>query len=109
MYDIAEHFAATTVGPLPVFFVANAVFAVGVVVGLLYYTDIQRVEVGDRLLGILPHRLVGVLSISFLVAALMTTMWGRVDWAEPWIAVCRISVIWTGMAIGASLGDILPG
>jgi uncharacterized membrane protein len=80
-----------------------------VVVGLLYYTDIQRVEVGDRLLGVVPIRLIGVLSISLLVAAAMMTMWGRVDWTEPWVALCRITVVWTGMAIGASLGDILPG
>jgi hypothetical protein len=39
----------------------------------------------------------------------MMTMWGRVDWTEPWIALCRTTVIWTGMAIGASLSDILPG
>jgi uncharacterized membrane protein len=109
VYDIAEHFATTTVGPVPAFFLANVVFAISVVVGLLYCTDIQRVEVGDRLFGVVPKRLAGVLSISFLVAAVMMTMWGRVDPAEPWIALCRISVIWTGMAIGASLGDILPG
>jgi hypothetical protein len=37
------------------------------------------------------------------------TAWGRVEWAQPWLAVCQISVAWVPMAIGAALGDLLPG
>ena len=82
---------------------------VGIVVALLYYTDIQRVEVADPLFGVVPRRLIGVLGISLATATVMMAMWGRLDGVGSWEALCRISVIWTGMAIGASLGDILPG
>jgi hypothetical protein len=37
------------------------------------------------------------------------TAWGRVDWAAPELAVATIVVAWMPMAIGAALGDILPG
>jgi hypothetical protein len=52
---------------------------------------------------------VGVLSISFVTAFVMMTAWGRVDWAVPWLAFCRCTVAFVPMAIGAALGDILPG
>ena len=93
----------------PVFFVLNLAFALGLVVGLLYVARFQRVEIVNPYFGVLPRRLVGVLTVSFVTATLMMTLWGRVDWADPWLALCQVSVIFTGMAVGASLGDILPG
>lgn len=109
VFNIAEFFSETVVGGVPVAFLANVVFTVGVVIALLYYTDIQRVEITDPLLGIVPRRLLGVLVISLGAAALLMGMWGRLEGIDPWLALCRISVVWAGMAVGASLGDILPG
>ena len=109
VFNIAEFFSETVVGGVPVAFLANVVFTVGVVIALLYYTDIQRVEITDPLLGIVPRRLLGVLVISLGAAALLMGMWGRLEGVDPWLALCRISVVWAGMAVGASLGDILPG
>lgn len=71
--------------------------------------DIQDVQVRNPLLGLLPRKPVGVLSIAFLAAVFMMTAWGRVDWGEPWLAICTISGAFVPMAIGAALGDILPG
>lgn len=109
VFEIADHFASVFVAGVPASFLANALFVTLLVIGLLYYAQFQRVEITRPVFGIVPRRLIGVLGISFLSAALLMTMWGRIGWEDPWIAVCRISVIWTAMAIGASLGDILPG
>lgn len=110
VYDIADHFAAVTPGGIPIFFVANVLFIVTMAAMLLYWTDIQRVENHNPIFGIVPRRLVGVLVISFVVAAGLMTLWGRVEgWSEPDIAIYRISVIWAAAAFGGALGDILPG
>jgi uncharacterized membrane protein len=110
VYEIGDHLAETTVAGLPVFFIGNVVFIVAIVIGLLYYANLQQVETTDPLFGVVPRRLVGVLTISFITSAIMMTLWGRVEgWQDPWIAICRISVVWAGGAFGAALGDILPG
>jgi hypothetical protein len=56
-----------------------------------------------------PRRLVGVIGAAMVTAAVMMSVWGRVDWGEPWVAICTVSVAYLPMAIGAALGDILPG
>ncbi|MFC6951477.1 DUF2391 family protein [Halorubellus litoreus] len=84
-------------------------FTVAAVVGILYVSDIQDVRVTHRLLGIVPRRLAGVLGISLAFAVVSMTAWGRVDWGTPVVAVAAVSVAWVPMAIGAALGDILPG
>ncbi|MFB6151025.1 MAG: DUF2391 domain-containing protein [Haloarculaceae archaeon] len=93
----------------PLFFVATNGLAVGLVAGVLYVADIQDVRVRDPLLGFVPRKLLGVLVVAAATAAFMMTAWGRVDWAQPWLAVCQISVAFVPMAIGAALGDLLPG
>ena len=66
---------------------------------------------GDRpVFGVIPRRLVGIAVVSFLTAAALMTMWGRVgEWQEPVVALARISVVWTVASFGAALGDIFPG
>jgi uncharacterized membrane protein len=82
---------------------------VALVIGLLYVAEIQRVQIHRPLFGVVPRRLVGVLAVSYLTALVTMTAWGRVDWAEPWLAICQTSVTFSAMALGAALGDILPG
>jgi len=110
VFDIAEWFATAFVGPIPIFLVANILFTVGLTAGLLYATDIRAVQL-RLVFGILPKRLVTSLTISFLVAAGMMFMWGRLHEADPTTLeqFARITVIWTAAALGATLGDILPG
>jgi len=82
---------------------------VAIVVGILYVADIQDVRVRRRILGVVPHRLAGVLATAFVMSLLLLTAWGRVDWADPMVALSTCLVALLPMSIGAALGDILPG
>lgn len=93
----------------PVFLVGTVLAAVGLVYGIVYVADFQDVRVHQPVLGVVPRRLVGVTGVAFLTALVAMTAWGRVDWADPWLAFCTVCVAFVPMAIGASLGDILPG
>ena len=62
----------------------------------------------NPLFGIFARELLGVLFVPATTAVFVLTAWGRVDWGDPWLAVCRISVAFVPMAIGAALGDLLP-
>ncbi|MGM0606425.1 MAG: hypothetical protein ACQETB_12255, partial [Halobacteriota archaeon] len=52
---------------------------------------------------------IGLLYVAGLTAIAPLTLWGGVDWSNPWFAVCQSSVIFTAMCIGGSLGGVLPG
>jgi len=93
----------------PLYLVATNAMAIGLVIGILYVADFQDVRVQNPILGIFPRKLVGVLTIASTTAVFMMTAWGRVDWGDPWLTVCQISVAFVPMAIGAALGDLLPG
>lgn len=93
----------------PVWLVLTVSLGVGLTVGILYVADIQDVRVKDPILGVVPRRLIGVLGASMVAATVFMTIWGRVDWAFPWLAICQIAVAFVPMSIGAALGDILPG
>jgi uncharacterized membrane protein len=93
----------------PVYFATTVGLTVGLVVSILYVADIQDVRVMDPILGIVPRKLLGVLAVSMGTALFMMTTWGQVDWSQPWLALCQVGVAWVPMAIGAALGDLLPG
>jgi len=93
----------------PLYLIATNAMAIGLVIGILYVADFQDVRVRNPILGIFPRKLVGVLTIASTTALFMMTAWGRVDWGDPWLAVCQVSVAFVPMAIGAALGDLLPG
>lgn len=111
VFIIADHFLNTTVRGLPVFLAANVAFVITLTAGLLYAVDIKEVRITNPIFGLVPRRLVGVLSVSFLTAAGMMILWGRLYLDEPTnaAAFARITVVWAAAALGASLGDILPG
>lgn len=110
VFDIAEWFAATRVGPVPVFLAANVAFVCVLTAGLLYATDFRDV-VTTPILGVVPRRLVAVLAVSFVVAAAMLYLWGRLHAGDPTRleALGRITVVWAAAALGATIADILPG
>jgi uncharacterized membrane protein len=93
----------------PLLLCATVAAAVGVTMAVLYVADIQDVRVKHRLLGLVPRRLAGVLGIALLTALVGMTAWGRVDWARPVVAFSQVAVAFGPMAVGAALGDILPG
>jgi len=95
--------------PRPGYLVGTLVFAVGLVVGIIYVADFQDVRVHKPLLGLIPRRLVGVLGVSLLTATLLLTGWGRIDWGSPALAAANVVVAFVPMSIGAALGDLLPG
>ncbi|WP_049986538.1 DUF2391 family protein [Halobellus rufus] len=99
------HFLATH----PISLVGTLLGATGLVVSILYVADIQDVRVQDPFFGVVPRRLVGVLGVSLLTAAVVMTGWGRVEWGEPLFALGDVVVAFVPMSIGAALGDILPG
>lgn len=108
--DIAAHFVNAQVAGIPLFFLGNAAFVATMTYGLVYWADIQNVEKQKPLFGVLPRRLVGILTVSFTTAAVMMILWGRVDiQGDPFVAVARVSVVWAIASFGAALGDILPG
>jgi uncharacterized membrane protein len=93
----------------PVLLLGNLAFTAALVVGILYVADFREVQIHDPYFGVVPRRPVWVLLIAFATAAGLMTLWGRVTWTEPWVNCCQVSVVFTAMALGGSLGDILPG
>jgi uncharacterized membrane protein len=93
----------------PLAVVATHAATVALAVGLLYVADIQDVRVVGPLFGVVPRRLVAVLLIPLVTALAVMTAWGRISWADPWLAFCQTTVAYAPMVIGAALGDILPG
>lgn len=110
VFEIAEWFIDFSIGPLPLFLLLNFVFVVSLVGGLLYFTDFRDIQV-RLIFGFIPKRLVATLTISFIVALVMMFMWGRLHEENPTTLeqLSRVTVIWAAAALGASLGDILPG
>lgn len=111
VFEIAEWFLEITVGGVPVFLVANALFIMGLTAGLLYYADFRDVQVRNPIFGVIPRRYVGVILVSFLTAFGMMLLWGRLHADDPTMVeqVSRVTVIWAAAALGAVIGDILPG
>jgi uncharacterized membrane protein len=110
VFEVADYFISFRVGLFSVFLVLNAVFVVLMIAALVYWAGPQEVQVYRPIFGVIPRRLVGIAVVSFLTAAALMTMWGRVgNWQEPVVALARISVVWTVAAFGAALGDVLPG
>lgn len=110
VFEIATYFLSVRIAGLPVAFLLNTAFVLLMILALVYWAGPQDVRIHRPLFGIIPRRLVGIAIVSFLTAAALMTLWGRVDgWADPVVALARISVVWTVASFGASLGDILPG
>jgi hypothetical protein len=91
----------------PVAIAATALFGLAVVLGIMHAARFEEVE-SDLLFGVVPIRLVSVFVIAGVLSVGLMTLWGRVDWGEPSVAGAQCLVTAVVMAVGASLGDILP-
>ncbi|MFT4921498.1 MAG: hypothetical protein ACI8XM_000698 [Haloarculaceae archaeon] len=101
--DIGRHIAGN-----PLLIAFTALLGLGLLLGILRAVGFEQVE-DDLLFGVIPGRLVGILAVAGVTAVVLMTAWGRVDWAtEPQVAASQTLVTAVLMAIGASLGDILP-
>jgi len=93
----------------PLYLLATNALTLALVTGILYVADFQDVRVYQPIFGVLPRKFLGVLTIPLVTAVVVMTVWGRITWADPVLAVCQVSVALVPMAIGAALGDLLPG
>lgn len=92
----------------PLYLLVTLALGLALVLGILRAVEFEKVE-ADLILGTVPFRLIGILAIAFGLALVLMTAWGRVDWSQPVVATSQTLVTGIVMAIGASLGDILPG
>lgn len=92
----------------PLYVGLTALFGLALVLGILRAVEFEKVE-SDLLFGLVPVRLLGVLFIAAATAVILMTVWGRVDWSTPRVAASQTLVTAVVMAVGAALGDILPG
>lgn len=111
VFEIAEWFTEHIIAGIPIFLVLNILFVITLTTGLLYAIDFREIKITYPILGFIPRRLVGILAISFIVAAGSMFMWGRLHEEDPATLemFSRITVIWAAAALGAVLADIIPG
>jgi len=100
--------AGAYIATRPLHMALTAMLGLALVLGILRAVEFDKIE-ADMLFGVIPIRLVGILTIAAVTATLLVTVWGRVDWAEPQVAASQVLVTAVVMAVGASLGDVLPG
>lgn len=109
VFDIANYLFGFTVWGIPIFLLANTAFVIFMTYALLEWTGRDKKE-ARSVFGLVPTRVVMTLVISFVVSAILMTVWGRVgDWQPPVEALARVNVLWTVGSLGAALGDILSG
>jgi uncharacterized membrane protein len=91
----------------PAFLAVTLALGVGIVGGILHAGEFERVA-EDRLAGVIPVRLVGILLIAAAMSVGLLTAWGRVNWADPVVAGAQALLVGIVMAVGAAIGDIVP-
>jgi uncharacterized membrane protein len=100
--DVGRHIAGS-----PLYFGLTVAFGLTLTLGILHAARFAEIE-ADLLFGIVPVRLISILTIALVTAFGLMTIWGRVDWSTPWIALSQATVTAMVMAVGAAIGDILP-
>lgn len=101
--EIGEHIANH-----PALLLLTLVFGGTLVYGILHAVEFERIQ-EDLVYGIIPIRLVTIPLIAGIMGFGLMTIWGRADWSTPMIATGQCVVTSVVMAVGASLGDVLPG
>ena len=90
------------------YFSATLLLGFVLVYEILHAVEFEKVE-EDLVLGVVPLRLIGIPVIAGVMAIVLMTIWGRVEWTTPLTAAGQVTVTAIVMAVGASLGDVLPG
>lgn len=89
------------------YFGLTVFFGLALTVGILHAARFEEIE-ADMLFGFVPLRLISLLAISSITAVGLMTIWGRVDWTTPQVALGQVTVTAMVMTVGAAIGDILP-
>lgn len=89
------------------YFGLTVFFGIALTVGILHAARFEEIE-ADMLFGFVPLRLISLLAISSITAVGLMTIWGRVDWTTPQVALGQVTVTAMVMTVGAAIGDILP-
>lgn len=92
----------------PLLLALTVAFGGLLVYGILHAVAFERVR-ADMLFGLVSIRLVTIPLIAVFMGFGLMTAWGRVDWTTPLVATGQCLVTSIVMAVGASLGDVLPG
>lgn len=95
------------IGQNVVYFSATVAIGVALVYGILHTIGFAHGS-ENRLGGFVPVRFVSIPLIAAVMALVLMTLWGRVDWASPWVASGQVLITAIVMSVGASLGDVLP-
>jgi uncharacterized membrane protein len=101
--EVGAHIAAS-----PLLLAVTLAFGATLVYGILHAVAFERIE-ADLLFGVVSVRLLVIPLIAVAMGFGLMTVWGRVDWSTPTVAAGQCLVTSTVMAVGASLGDVLPG
>jgi uncharacterized membrane protein len=100
--EIGRHIASS-----PILYAPTVAFGIVTVYGILHAAEFEKIE-EDLIANMIPLRILTIPLIAALMALLLMTIWGRVDWGTPLVALGQVTVTTIVMAVGASLGDILP-
>ncbi|NHN43275.1 DUF2391 family protein [Halorubellus sp. JP-L1] len=100
--EIGSHIAAS-----PLLYVPTVALGFATVYGILHAAEFEKIE-EDLIADTVPLRIVSIPIIAIVMALLLMTMWGRVDWSTPTVALGQVTITAIVMAVGASIGDILP-
>lgn len=101
--EIGEYIASR-----PGLLLLTLAFGGSLVYGILHAVAFERIQ-DDLMFGIVSIRLVTIPLIAGTLGFGLMTIWGRTDWTTPMVATGQCIVTSIVMAVGASLGDVLPG
>lgn len=95
-------------GAQPLLLLLTLAFGGALVYGIMHAAEFDRIE-EDKLFGLVSIRLVTIPLLATVMGFGLMTIWGRAEWATPMVAVGQCVFTSIVMAVGASLGDVLPG
>lgn len=95
-------------GANPLLLLLTTVFGGVLVYGILHAVGFERIE-EDKLFGLISIRLLTIPLLATVMGFGLMTFWGRAQWGTPMVAIGQCVFTSIVMAVGASLGDVLPG
>lgn len=101
--EIGEYLASR-----PALLIVTLAVGGSLVYGILHAVEFDRIQ-EDLMFDIIPIRLVVIPLIAGLMGFGLMTIWGRVDWTTPMVAIGQCTVTSIVMAVGGSIGDVIPG